>query len=241
VTAFGVRTVAVWTAERGAPRAELLPAQQRRRCSLLTRMVAEVMADLRDGGLVIAEAPLVCGTGFGEIATTAALLEQMHVEAGGLSPIRFAGSVHNTAIGQLAIAIGHRGRSTAVSAGVHTLAMALVEAIGLFADEVDDVALVLADEPLPAPLQPAHDGLAVGLHLVRVPTPTDMVLADFGPRREPPPLARVPAAIAGNPCAAAWSLAQSIRERRAGTLALEPDEPARRSAMCIDFRLPASG
>jgi hypothetical protein len=93
---IGVRTVAMWTAERGAPKAELLPAAQRRRCSLLTRMIAEVVADLRTGGLAIADAPLVCGTGYGEIATTAALLEQMHTEEGGLSPIRFAGSVHNT-------------------------------------------------------------------------------------------------------------------------------------------------
>lgn len=235
----GVRSVAVWTAEDGSPRAELLPPGQRRRCSLLTRMVAEVVAELGERGLAIADAPLVCGTGLGEIATTAALLEQMHSEPGGLSPIRFAGSVHNTAIGQIAIAIGHRGRSSAVSGGTHTLAISLLEAIGLFADDATDVTVVLADEPLPPPLHPPYDGLAVALHLVRDPGPDDVVLV--GPiARDGRDLVdvRVPAAIAGNPCAAAFRLAHAIRQRTFGLVALEPaSEPdARRSALCVDVQ-----
>jgi len=244
VTVLGVRSVAMWTAERGSPKAELLPAAQRRRCSLLTRIVAEVVGELGQRGLAIADAPLVCGTGYGEIATTAALLEQMHSEEGGLSPIRFAGSVHNTAIGQLAIAIGHRGRSTTISAGTQTLSMALVEAVGLFADDTDDVTLVLADEPLPQPLHPPYDGLAVALHLVRNPGPGDVVLE--GPRaREGRAVieVRVPAAIADNPCASAFRLAQAIGERRSGLLALEPDETTdgapRRTALCVELRVPS--
>ncbi len=232
MTAFGVRTVAVWTAERGSPKAELLPAAQRRRCSLLTRMIAEVMADLRAGGLAIADAPIVCGTGYGEIATTAALLEQMHTEEGGLSPIRFAGSVHNTAIGQLAIAIEHRGMSTATSAGPQTLAMSLVEAIGLLAAGARDVALVLADEPLPAPLQPPYDGLAVALHLVRDPAPGDVVLDGPYADAEAPVSARPPASVAANPCAPAWSLAQAITARHAGVIALE-SRADRRPPLCV--------
>lgn len=249
VRMVGVRSVAVWTAECGSPRAELLPPGQRRRCSLLTRIVAEVVAELGQRGLAIAEAPLVCGTGLGEIATTAALLEQMHSEAGGLSPIRFAGSVHNTAIGQLAIAIGHRGRSSAVSAGVHTLAISLLEAIGLFADDATDVAVVLADEPLPPPLQPAYDGLAVALHLVRDPGPGDVLLVGPSARKGRDVVdVRVPAAIAGNPCAAAFRLAHAIREGLSGPegrddnfglVALEPvvgDQS--RTALCVDLRGP---
>ena len=247
---IGVRSVAIWTADRGAPKAELLPTTQRRRCSLLTRIIAEVVGDLArpsatgEPGLAIADAPLVCGTGFGEIATTAALLEQMHGEDGGLSPIRFAGSVHNTAIGQLAIAIGHRGRSTTVSAGTQTLSMALVEAVGLFADDTEEVTLVLADEPLPQPLQPPYDGLAVALHLVRVPAPTDLVLVGPQARESRAVLSvRVPAAIADNPCASAYRLVHAIRERQSGWLALEPDEIAdgtpRRTALCVELRVPS--
>jgi hypothetical protein len=229
---IGVRTVAVWTAERGSPKAELLPAGQRRRCSLLTRMIAEVVADLRTGGLAIAEAPIVCGTGYGEIATTAALLEQMHTEEGGLSPIRFAGSVHNTAIGQLSIAIEHRGVSTATSAGPQTLAMSLFEAIGLLAGGAPDVALVLADEPLPAPLQPPYDGLAVALHLVRDPAPGDIVLDGPRPETDAPASARVPASIALNPCAPAWTLAQAITAREPTVVVLE-SRTDRRPPLCV--------
>jgi hypothetical protein len=213
-------------------------------------MIAEVVgdlarpADMGAGGLAIADVPIVCGTGYGEIVTTAALLEQMHSEVGGLSPIRFAGSVHNTAIGQLAIAIGHRGRSTTVSAGPQTLSMALVEAVGLFADDTDDVTLVLADEPLPQPLQPPYDGLAVALHLVRSPAPGDVVLVGPQARERRAVLAvRVPAAIVDNPCASAFRLAQAIRDRQSGWLALEPDDAIdgapRRTALCVELRVPS--
>jgi hypothetical protein len=162
----------------------------------------------------------------------------MHSEAGGLSPIRFAGSVHNTAIGQLAIAIGHRGRSSAVSGGAHTLAIGLLEVIGLFADDAPEVVLVLADEPLPPPLSPSYDGLAVGLHLVRTPGPDDVVLVGPSARGDRDLVnARVPAAIAGNPCIAAFRLAHAIREGMFGLVALEPTVGDNsRSVMCVDLQ-----
>jgi Beta-ketoacyl synthase, N-terminal domain len=233
---IGVRTVACWTADNGAPTASLLPAAQRRRCSLLTRMVAEVtgnvVAELASGALEIGDTAWVCGTAFGEIATTVELLAMMQQDDGALSPMRFAGSVHNTALGQLAIATGHRGGSTTVSAGEHTVAMAMLEAAAMLACGTEHVVVVLADEPLPAPLRPAHDGLAVALWLTRSLEGARASLHGLGTRRAPSP-PRVPAPLLHNPCAAAWALAEAIESGLAQTVRLQPED-ARGQAICVD-------
>lgn len=239
---IGVRGVASWTADRGAPTATLLPAAQRRRCSLLTRMVAEVAGtitgELARSGLELADTSWVCGTAFGEIGTTVELLAMMQQDDGALSPMRFAGSVHNTALGQLAIATAHRRGSTTLSAGVHTVAMALVEATALLACGTEHVLLVLADEPLPNPLRPPHDALAVALWLSRSTAGARATLHGLAPRRG---LAtdRVPAPLLHNPCAAAWSLATAIESGAEHTVRLEPDD-ARGCAHAVDVRVGAA-
>jgi hypothetical protein len=234
VSALYVHRVSAWTAEQGPPRAELLPPAQRRRCSLLSRMVAEVVGATVGDAATLARHAIVCGTGFGEIATTVELLAMMREGDGALSPIRFAGSVHNAPAGQLAIAAGHRGRSTTVSAGAHTVVAVCLEAMGLLAAGSDAVLAVLADEPMPAPLQPRHDGLAVALSLSCEPAPGSVRVRWLGPRRDAPASMRVPAALLANPLQSAWCLAQALLPGAAPQpcLRLEPDDE-RGQAHCV--------
>ncbi|MBX7078736.1 MAG: beta-ketoacyl synthase chain length factor [Nannocystaceae bacterium] len=228
-----VQAWSLWTAEQGPPRAELLPPAQRRRCSLLSRMVAEVVGATVDAA-ALARHAIVCGTGYGEIATTVELLAMMREGDGLLSPIRFAGSVHNAPAGQLAIAAGHRGRSTTVSAGAHTVVAVWLEAMGLLAAGSDAVLAVLADEPMPAPLQPRHDGFALALSLSRQATAGSVGVRWLGSRRDAPAAARVPAALQANPLQSAWSLAQALAPGAAPQpcLRLEPDDE-RGHAHCV--------
>ncbi len=240
---IGVRACAVWTAERGAPSATLLPAAQRRRCSLLTRTIAEVVGELTQGldaaGLALRDTALVLGTSLGEIGTTVELLGMLHEADGALSPMRFAGSVHSTALGQLAIATGHRGASTTVSAGEHTVAMALLEAATTLACTSAHVVLVLADEPLPAPLRPPYDGLAVALWLSRETAGARATLVGLGSRRTNIATPRVPAPLHGNPCAMAWTLATAIGTAAGQTVRLQPED-TRGHALAVDVH-PGAG
>lgn len=231
-----IRAAATWTAERGAPRAELIPAAMRRRCSLATRIVAETTGELVGHGLPLARAAIVHGTAFGEIATTAELLDMMRDGDGALSPLRFATSVHNTAIGQLAIAQGHTGRSTTLSAGVQTVAAAWLEAQAWLACGADDVLLVVADEPMPAQLHPHHDGLGVALWLSAQPAPGHRAVARWQPpRRDVPSAAAVPAPLRSNPVRWAWSIVAALGT--AATVRLEPDD-ARGYASSLELRPP---
>lgn len=231
-----VRATATWTAERGTPQADLLPVAQRRRCSLATRMVAEVTGELVAKGLVLADAAVVHGTAFGEIATTAELLAMLREGDGELSPLRFAGSVHNTAVGQLAIARGHTGESTTVSAGHHTVAAVWLEAMALLATGAEHVLVVLADEPMPVPLQPHHDGLAVAIWLsVHDHAPTAGVARWLGAQRDTPAAARVPAPLHDNPIRFAWSIAEALQLGHDVRVRLEPDD-VRGYAASIELR-----
>lgn len=236
--AIGVRSVAVWTAERGAPAAALLPANLRRRCSLLSRVIAQLVGDLAAQGCDPLAAAWVCGTTLGEIATTVELLTMMHEGDRALSPIRFAGSVHNAALGQLAIALGHRGSSTTISAGQHTVAMVLVEAAALVHARGGPVIAVVADEPTPAPLQPAHDGLGVALELVPIDADARARVRLLGATPDAPHAVGVPASIAHHPLAPAWSLADAVARAVPGTLALEPVQGPRSTAFCLTVEPP---
>ncbi len=226
----------MWTAERGTPRAELIPAAMRRRCSLATRIVAEVTGELVAVGMPLASAAIVHGTAFGEIATTVELLDMMRDSDGALSPLRFATSVHNTATGQLAIAQGHTGRSTTLSAGDQTVAAAWLEAQAWVACGATHVLLVVAEEPMPAQLHPLHDGLGVALWLTARAEPGDRGVARWqAPRRDVPAAPSVPAPLRSNPVRWAWSLVEALGT--AACVRLEPDD-ARGYASSLALRPP---
>jgi len=175
VTLMHVRAMAVWTprypsldawlarqpiaprsSEPSVPAASILGARVRGRASVLTRMIAEVVAvAASDAALELATAPLIVGSAFGEMETTARLLAMMCVGDGALSPARFQSSVHNAASGAISIATGNQGFSSCITAGHATTAALLHEARALIAESGGDVIVVMADERLPSFF--AHD------------------------------------------------------------------------------------
>jgi hypothetical protein len=150
---------ASWVSGAAAPTAALLPAALRRRTSTLTRAVVEVAgAAAQAADVALAELPVVVATDLGELVTTVDLLAMMNDGDGALSPTKFHNSVHNTASAYLGIATGNRRPATAVAAGAATCGVGLLEAALLLQDGHAHVLLILADEPVPAPLP----GPAVG-------------------------------------------------------------------------------
>ena len=133
-----------------APPAELLPRRVRGRASLLTCMIAEVVARVaREGGADLTTVPLIVGSAYGEMATTAQLLAMMRSDDGALSPARFQASVHNAAAGAISIATANRGFSSCLSAGEGTGAAVLIEAHAWLAAHGGQVIVAAADESLP--------------------------------------------------------------------------------------------
>jgi len=143
-----------------------LPPKLRRRTSLLIRMVAEVAAQaVEQAGVSPQDIPIVVGSAFGELGTTIEMLDEMEAD-GALSPMRFHNSVHNSAAGYLSIAHGNRRPATSLAAGNETVAMVLLEALGLLADRGGDVLAIIADEALPLQLVPTIGTGAVSAALV---------------------------------------------------------------------------
>jgi hypothetical protein len=92
----------------------------------------------------------------GEIHRTLGLLGDL-AQGEPLSPMAFSLSVHNTASGLYSIASGNTAPSTAVAAGLDTLPMALVEAMGQL-QRHEEVMVVYAEEPLPEAYRDFADG-----------------------------------------------------------------------------------
>jgi len=140
------------------PAASIIPAITRRRTSLLTRAMAEVMGQLLGGSDVDgASLPTVFASAHGETSTLGFLLDQLHGPEPGLSPIRFSGSVHNAASGYTSIALGNRRFTTSIAAGQATVAAALLEAQAFLSRAGGCVAIVVGDTaPLPE-LTRAHE------------------------------------------------------------------------------------
>jgi hypothetical protein len=117
---------------------------QRRRLSRLSRLSLAAAYDCADGNHRL---PTVFASQHGEIHRTLGLLGDL-AQGEPLSPMAFSLSVHNTASGLYSIASGNTAPSTAVTAGLDTLPMALVEAMGQL-QRHDEVMVVYAEEPLP--------------------------------------------------------------------------------------------
>jgi len=196
-----------------APKAELLPARLRRRCSLLTRMSAEVVARASDQAEIEpSAATVILASVYGEILTTGQLLSMMTEDpSSALSPTRFHNSVHNTPIGYLSIATKNHTGSTAISAGSSTVAMALLEAATTVAAGEGPVVIALVEEPLPEGLAPdggVYDGLAVAFVVEsRRDAGVAVRLTQTG---APEPLVELPQSFAANPCARAVAVAAAL-------------------------------
>jgi 3-oxoacyl-(acyl-carrier-protein) synthase len=182
----GYPDLAAWLERRavqssGPPSAELLPRRARGRASLLTSMLAEVVARAAaDGHVNVAEVPLIVGSAYGEVVTTSQLLAMMSEGDGALSPARFQASVHNAGAGQISIASGNRGFSNCLAAGVATSAAVLVEAYAWLSSGGSQVIAAVADETLPPffDAEPGYAPLAAALLLSS--EPKSRVLATLG-------------------------------------------------------------
>jgi hypothetical protein len=186
--------------------------------------------------------PLVAGSAFGEIGTTLEMLNDMERD-GILSPTDFQASVHNTAVAYLSIANGNRLASTSIAAGDETVAMVLIEALGLLTLRGGRVVAAVADEALPEVLGAGFSGaVAAALLLEAAPAgaagrPPLAVLGDPQPPPASAPGARPRASNA--PSEVGARLVEAIRAGHKGrmnlgaegapawSIALEPGEPVK--------------
>lgn len=144
---FCVRAQQFWQQGDPAPNLEFIPALSRRRLSSLAR-IALALAQ----ALSVESKPkrMVFASRHGEIINTTAMLRDLAQDIA-LSPAAFSHSVHNATPGLWSIFQQQRGECSAISAGLDTLPMALLEAQTLlFTEQNSAVLLLLADEIPPA-------------------------------------------------------------------------------------------
>lgn len=127
-----------------SPPVDFIPAMQRRRLSRLSRLSLAAAYSCAGEKHNL---PTVFASRHGEIHRTFGLLSDL-AQHEPLSPMAFSLSVHNTASGLYSIATGNTAPSTAIAAGLDTLPMALIEAIGQL-QRHEEVMVVYAEEPLP--------------------------------------------------------------------------------------------
>jgi len=127
-----------------SPPVDFIPAMQRRRLSRLSRLSLAAAYSCAGENHNL---PTVFASRHGEIHRTLGLLNDV-AQNEPLSPMAFSLSVHNTASGLYSIATGNTAPSTAIAAGMDTLPMAIIEAIGQL-QRHDEVMVVYAEEPLP--------------------------------------------------------------------------------------------
>lgn len=234
----GFADLAAWRRGEAQPDATAPNPRQRRRTSLLIRMVAEVAGQaVQQAGAAAGALPVVVGSAFGELGTTVEMLQELE-NGGEISPTRFQNSVHNSAVGHLSIANANRMASTSLAAGDQTVAMVLLESLTLLRDRGGDVLAVTADEPLPEPIAPNDVTTTVAAALVlragRVAAtaiPGPQPLAYIGDLRQI--LDAAPASFrgvdGGRPCAAILPLLTAILDAaEAGTAAAEGGHGVRR-------------
>ena len=151
------------------PPVDFIPALQRRRLSRLSRLALAAAYACEDSNPAIENRhrlPTVFASRHGEIHRTVGLLTDLANDEP-LSPMAFSLSVHNTASGLYSITSGNTAPSTAIAAGLDTLPMAFIEAIGQL-QRHEEVMLVYAEEPLPddyQPFAPDDDSHLLGLAL----------------------------------------------------------------------------
>jgi len=136
-----------------APQLPEVPAMQRRRYSLLSKMALRVALDLLpEQGLIRS----VFASRHGELHRTVDLLLNIN-DSSALSPTKFSQSVYNTASGLYSIKQNNLAPSTVVTSAKDTLAMAFVEAYSQSLVHQQTVLLVYVDQPLPELHQPYAD------------------------------------------------------------------------------------
>lgn len=157
-------TLGAWAARTPAeppvaPEGELIEKRSRRRVSDLTKALADAYAQaVAASGVDPKVVPTVFGSALGEASTMIGLLDQMWRLGEGLSPMKFAMSVHNAAAGVVSISAENREFTTSLGADFDTPAMALMEAIGIVATTGGPAAVVCGDDAVPTDIVPEELG-----------------------------------------------------------------------------------
>lgn len=126
------------------PDVSFLPALQRRRLGLLSRLFFAAAWPLLDDA---AHCPLVLVSHDGEINRGFELWSALY-GTGDVSPTSFGLSVHNALAGQWSMARGDMSEHTALAADEEALEIGILEACGLLREGAEHVLLVFADEAL---------------------------------------------------------------------------------------------
>ncbi|MCB9667130.1 MAG: beta-ketoacyl synthase chain length factor [Myxococcales bacterium] len=204
----------------------LLSTRAWSRASHLTRTLARVAHDaMMQAGLDITDVPIIVGSAFGDMDITFQLLEMCFEKSSEFSPARFQQSVHNSAVGQISVASRNRTFSTAIAAGLRTVAMTLLESEVWLEAHGGHALVLFGDAALPSVLRQGieYEGLAAAFVLSTERRSAMGVLSRL--RREDTGLARE-ATLAmrpwtSNPCTPALTLYDRIVNRRSGTCVLE--------------------
>ncbi|SEH66006.1 Beta-ketoacyl synthase, N-terminal domain [Rheinheimera pacifica] len=139
------------TPDVSLPALTAVPAMTRRRLSKLTKLAFEVALNTVVTGQQIST---IFTSRHGDLHKTLGLLQQL-AERDDISPSQFALSVHNAISGQFSIFSQNYADSNAIAAGADSLHYALLEAAARFSSEpqLQQLLVVYADEPVPAPYQ----------------------------------------------------------------------------------------
>lgn len=155
---------------------KLLPPNERRRASKLTRLSLQAAQDAiaGSGPRTVAINPSDLSTVFasshGDAAVTARICRSLTATERAISPTDFHNAVHNAPAGYWTIGVKTQAASTSVSLGTGTFAAGLLEAMSMASVESLPVLLVAADVPLPHPLsQVVHVAAAFAVALVLTP------------------------------------------------------------------------
>jgi hypothetical protein len=165
------------TAERAEklPPADWLPAVERRRATLSTRVVLSVTKEaLTYAGWKPGELPTVFASSSGSPEITNDLCCALAAGDTQISPTRFHNSVHNAAAGYYSIAVACHASSISLGAHDASAAVGLLEASVLLATEATPALFVAFDVPYTGPLadiRPIADPFGVALALAPEPAP----------------------------------------------------------------------
>ncbi|ULU26323.1 beta-ketoacyl synthase chain length factor [Dyella terrae] len=203
----------------GRPRAEILPANERRRAPESVLLAVEVAGQaVAMSGRDARDLPCVFSSTYGDQHISDYMCATLATTPAELSPTRFHNSVHNAPAGYWTIATGCHAASSAVSAGHASLGASLLEAATLCVAEQRPVLLVCSDIAGHGPLKEmtgTHQSFGIALVLAPAASAHTLVrlALDLVPHagEELRPAPATGAWYESNPIAAsAWPLMQNL-------------------------------
>jgi len=161
----------------------LLPAAERRRAGVPVKLALAAGLEAIEGARRdAANLATVFASSSGDCDNVHAMCESLATPERQVSPTRFHNSVHNAAAGYWSIATQCRAPSTSLCCHDWSFAAGLLDAASQVAVDGNPVALIVYDQPYPAPLGVARPiGATFGAALVLAPqaSPAAIALLDI--------------------------------------------------------------